>query len=175
MGKNVSNGKSVLSMFASDPFLRFSQHMNYAKHCSGNCNWFLSWINMCWSNCIRSSLIYSHLYLGLLSDPSCNEFFLAGCDMCPTHLFLIYIVMVRSTTHEMFCYVFFSSWTYYFRPCLFHRSWFDDDDDNNNKGFGGLVVSMLASGTQVRGFKPGQSRRIFQAKKSSACLPSEGK
>jgi hypothetical protein len=41
--------------------------------------------------------------------------------------------------------------------------------------FGGLVVSMLASGTQVRGFKPDLSRRIFQAKKSSACLPSEGK
>ena len=28
-------------------------------------------------------------------------------------------------------------------------------------GFGGLVVSMLASGTQVRGFKPGRSRWIF--------------
>jgi hypothetical protein len=41
--------------------------------------------------------------------------------------------------------------------------------------FGGLVVSTLASGTQVRGFKHGRSRRIFRAKKSSACLPSEGK
>jgi hypothetical protein len=30
-------------------------------------------------------------------------------------------------------------------------------------GSGGLVVSMLASGTQVRGFKPGRSRRIFRA------------
>ena len=40
-------------------------------------------------------------------------------------------------------------------------------------GFGGLV---LASGTQVRGFKPGRSRWIFRAsEKSSACLPSEGK
>jgi hypothetical protein len=28
-------------------------------------------------------------------------------------------------------------------------------------GFGGLVVSMLASGTQVCGFKPGLSRWIF--------------
>jgi hypothetical protein len=28
-------------------------------------------------------------------------------------------------------------------------------------GFGGLVVSMLASGSRVRGFKPGQSRWIF--------------
>ena len=27
--------------------------------------------------------------------------------------------------------------------------------------FGGLVVSMLTSGTQVRGFKPGRSRWIF--------------
>jgi hypothetical protein len=42
-------------------------------------------------------------------------------------------------------------------------------------GFGGLVVSMLASGTLDRGFAPGRSRRIFRAKKSSACLPSEGK
>jgi hypothetical protein len=32
-------------------------------------------------------------------------------------------------------------------------------------GFGGLVVSVLASGTQDRGLKPGQSRRIFRAKK----------
>jgi hypothetical protein len=30
-------------------------------------------------------------------------------------------------------------------------------------GFGCLVVSMLASGTQVCGFKPGQSRWIFRA------------
>jgi hypothetical protein len=35
--------------------------------------------------------------------------------------------------------------------------------------------SVLAFGTQVRGFKPGRSRRIFRAKKSSARLPSEGK
>jgi hypothetical protein len=38
-------------------------------------------------------------------------------------------------------------------------------------GFGGLVVSMLASGSRVRGFD-----WIFSdVKKSSACLPSEGK
>ena len=28
-------------------------------------------------------------------------------------------------------------------------------------GFGGLVVSMMASGSQVSGFKPGRSRWIF--------------
>jgi len=42
-------------------------------------------------------------------------------------------------------------------------------------GFCGLEVSVLAFGTQVRGFKPGRSLRIFRAKKSSARLPSEGK
>jgi hypothetical protein len=45
----------------------------------------------------------------------------------------------------------------------------------NQPVIGGLVVSMLASGTQDRGFKPGQGRHIFQGKKSSARLPSEGK
>jgi hypothetical protein len=39
-------------------------------------------------------------------------------------------------------------------------------------GFGGLGVSVLASGTQVRGFKPGRSRRIF---KGGKILPSERK
>jgi hypothetical protein len=32
-------------------------------------------------------------------------------------------------------------------------------------GFGRLGVSVLASGTQVRGFKPGRSRRIFKGGK----------
>jgi hypothetical protein len=40
-------------------------------------------------------------------------------------------------------------------------------------GFGGLVVRMLASGTQHRGFDPGQSRRIFRAKKIHS-MPSFG-
>jgi len=35
--------------------------------------------------------------------------------------------------------------------------------------------SVLAFGTQIRGFSLGRSRRIFRAKKSSARLPSEGK
>ena len=37
------------------------------------------------------------------------------------------------------------------------------------------MVSVLASGTEDRGFKPGRSRRVFRAKISSALLPSEGK
>ena len=40
-------------------------------------------------------------------------------------------------------------------------------------GFGGLVVSMLASGTQVCGFKPGQSRWIFTGVKFLS-MPSSG-
>ena len=35
--------------------------------------------------------------------------------------------------------------------------------------------SVLAFGTQVRGFNPGRSRRIFRAKKSPVRLLSEGK
>ena len=38
-----------------------------------------------------------------------------------------------------------------------HTNIYQDKD-----GFGGLVVSMLASGTQVCGFKPGRSRWIFR-------------
>jgi hypothetical protein len=41
--------------------------------------------------------------------------------------------------------------------------------------YGIAVLDGLGSGTQDRGFAPGRSRRIFRAKKSSACLPSEGK
>ena len=40
-------------------------------------------------------------------------------------------------------------------------------------GFGGLVVSMLASGTQVFGFKPGRSRWIFTGVKILS-MPSYG-
>jgi hypothetical protein len=43
-------------------------------------------------------------------------------------------------------------------------------------GFGGLVVRMLVSVSRIRGFAPYRSRWIFSdVKKSSACLPSEGK
>jgi hypothetical protein len=40
-------------------------------------------------------------------------------------------------------------------------------------GFGGLVVSMLTSVTQVRGFKPGRSSRIFAGEKILS-MPSFG-
>jgi hypothetical protein len=41
-------------------------------------------------------------------------------------------------------------------------------------GFGGLGVSMLASGTQDRGFAPERSRRIFSAGKIHS-MPSFGR
>ena len=41
------------------------------------------------------------------------------------------------------------------------------------EGYSGLVVSMLASGTQDGGFDPGRSRRIFRAKKIHS-MPSLG-
>jgi hypothetical protein len=42
-------------------------------------------------------------------------------------------------------------------------------------GFGGLEVACLAFGIQVRGFKPGRSRRIFQDEKILSTPSSEGK
>jgi hypothetical protein len=36
-----------------------------------------------------------------------------------------------------------------------------------SNGFGGLVVSILATGTRVRGFKHGRSRWIFRASEKS--------
>jgi hypothetical protein len=41
------------------------------------------------------------------------------------------------------------------------------------ESFGGLVVSVLASGTQDRGFKPGRSRWIFTDVKILS-MPSSG-
>jgi hypothetical protein len=43
-----------------------------------------------------------------------------------------------------------------------------------NSGFGGLVVSMLPSGTQHHGFAPDRSRRIFPAGKIHS-MPSFGR
>jgi hypothetical protein len=43
----------------------------------------------------------------------------------------------------------------------------------NIDGFGGLVVSMLASGTQGRGFKPCRTRWIFTGVKILS-MPSSG-
>jgi hypothetical protein len=40
---------------------------------------------------------------------------------------------------------------------------------------GGLVLSVLATGPKVRGFKPGRGRWIVRVIKSVARLPSEGK
>jgi hypothetical protein len=40
---------------------------------------------------------------------------------------------------------------------------------------GGLVVSVLATGPKIRGFKPGRGRWILRVIKSAARLPSEGK
>jgi hypothetical protein len=44
----------------------------------------------------------------------------------------------------------------------------------DSSGFGGLVVSMLASGTQDRGFATDRSRRIFPAGKIHS-MPSFGR
>jgi hypothetical protein len=48
--------------------------------------------------------------------------------------------------------------------------------NGNYSDFGGLVVSMLASGTlKFADLNPAEAVEFFGAKTSSACLPSEGK
>jgi hypothetical protein len=42
-------------------------------------------------------------------------------------------------------------------------------------GFGGLGVSVLASGTKFAGSNPAEAVGFLRAEKSSARLPSEGK
>jgi hypothetical protein len=49
-----------------------------------------------------------------------------------------------------------------------------DGPEIESSGFGGLGVSMLASGAQDRGFAPDQSRRIFPAGKIHS-MPSFGR
>jgi hypothetical protein len=50
---------------------------------------------------------------------------------------------------------------------LFLMSW--------DVALGGVVVSVLATGPKVRGFKPGRGRWFLMVIKSVARLPSEGK
>jgi hypothetical protein len=55
----------------------------------------------------------------------------------------------------------------YLRPitCWRCASFYLISVNTQKSNFGGLGVSALAFGTQVRGFKPGRSRRIFQGQK----------
>jgi hypothetical protein len=46
-----------------------------------------------------------------------------------------------------------------------------DGPEIESSGFGGIGVSMLASGTQDRGFAPHRSRRIFPAGKIHSMPP----
>jgi hypothetical protein len=49
-----------------------------------------------------------------------------------------------------------------------------DESGHTNVALGGLVVSVLATGPKVRGFKRGRGRWILRVMKSAASLPSEG-
>jgi hypothetical protein len=51
--------------------------------------------------------------------------------------------------------------------CLYSHTALLFELQYKHSGFGSLVVSMLASSTQILGFKPGRSRRIFSGEESS--------
>jgi hypothetical protein len=85
---------------------------------------------------------------------------------------LIVLKCVNDSMHQIAITGFWVSWSAAQFQCLQHKL---RESNPDGSGFGSLVVSMPASGTQDRGFEPGRSRQIFRAKKSTACLPSEGK
>jgi hypothetical protein len=55
------------------------------------------------------------------------------------------------------------------RDCF--QKWYSYGQED---GFGGLVVSILATGTRVRGYKPGRSRWIFRGIRKILSMPSFG-
>jgi hypothetical protein len=85
------------------------------------------------------------------------------------------VVITQRGSNALVLLLFLLFCVYWFQPVLHHLGIPQDIYRACTSGFGGLVVSMLASGSRVRGFKPGRSRRIFLMEKSSAYLPSEGK
>jgi hypothetical protein len=54
------------------------------------------------------------------------------------------------------------------------ETWILREVDHKQDGFGGLVVSMLASGSRVRVFEPDRSRWIFFRCEKFLSMPSFG-
>jgi hypothetical protein len=54
-------------------------------------------------------------------------------------------------------------------------AWYMEMAAELHSGFGGIGVSVLASGTQDHGVEPGRNGQNFLAKKSTAWFPSDGK
>jgi hypothetical protein len=106
-----------------------------------------------------------------------------GCVMCACFdkcvsvfmvCVLVFIVFCNVCTVFLYCIIYL--YLFFFVLLLLSaNSILVSSSSSSSSNFSGLVVSMLSSGTQVHRYKPSRSRRIFQAKKSSACLPSEGK
>jgi hypothetical protein len=64
---------------------------------------------------------------------------------------------------------------HYHTPNINQSSQHQTTKHHHQVALGGLVVSMLATGLKVSGFKPDRGRWILRVIKSVARLPSEGK
>jgi hypothetical protein len=93
----------------------------------------------------------------------------ARCALFPNVCVVLCIVCFVS-----FCVLFVCKCVlYYCHRVTTHFQLTNISYHNPIDGFGGLVVSMLASGTQVRGFIPGRSSWIFTGVKI-LIMPSSG-
>jgi hypothetical protein len=82
--------------------------------------------------------------------------------------FMIFFYLYPATYPREKLHFTFLEWTFIILSLLLCSKFSPDVD-----GFGGLVVSMLASGTQGHGFKPSRSRWIFTCIKILR-MPSSG-
>jgi hypothetical protein len=89
---------------------------------------------------------------------------LTGCDICPMTSFCVNDYELRfKTTDNLLLSVTSLSFSRQIMFC----------EVSELVALGGLVVSVLATGPEVRGFKPGRGRWNLRVIKSAARLPSE--
>jgi hypothetical protein len=78
-------------------------------------------------------------------------------------------------TFENICQKLLETGSWNPKTCELSKSVMNKANEVAVVALGGLVVSVLATGPKVRGFKPGRGRWILRVIKSAARLPSEGK
>jgi hypothetical protein len=131
-------------------------------------------LNQCWnfvnSICVRKNISGIPATVDIIMVWRVGNSVSKVCLLfCKLHVLFNYLISSHLTTVLVYSHIYF--WYCY----NFSSSAIKLANLIFNKRLRWSRGSVLAFGTQVRGFKPGRSRRILRAKKSSARLPSEGK